>query len=362
MIRIFHKIKSNLTGPIFVHIVTQKGKGYEYAEDDAAKFHGLGPYEIKTGKCKKKKAESYSKIFGNTLCKLAEKNKNIVAITAAMTDGTGLTDFAQKFPDKFFDVGIAEQHAVTFAGGLAVQGLKPFVAIYSTFLQRALDQVIHDIALQKLPVVFCLDRAGLVGDDGATHHGVFDLSYLNLIPGILILIPINAKELSSMLEFAANYNDGPVVIRYPRGNALTPEKEIDPIEIGKSSVIHKGKDVAIIGVGKAMEDAEQIFNDLKNKLPGVEPYLINPRFLKPLDTKFFKELEKQVHTVITIEDNALIGGFGSTIKSFYSNSNINVHSFGIPDKFIEHGTIDQLKDMIGISTDKITKKIISILK
>jgi len=261
MIRIFNKIKTNLTGPILVHIVTQKGKGYEHAEDDAARFHGLGPYEIKTGKSKKKKGETYSKVFGNTLCKIAEKNKSIVAITAAMTDGTGLADFAEKFPDQFFDVGIAEQHAVTFAGGLAVQGIKPFVAIYSTFLQRAFDQVIHDIALQKLPIVFCLDRAGLVGDDGATHHGVFDLSYLNLIPGLLILIPANAEELSAMLKFAADYKDEPIVIRYPRGCANYLNSKIEPIQIGKGVIVHEGKDVAIIGVGKAMEDAEIVYNE-----------------------------------------------------------------------------------------------------
>ena len=362
MIRIFHKIKTNLTGPIFVHIVTQKGKGYEHAEDDASRFHGLGPYEIKTGKSKKKKSETYSNVFGNTLCEIAEKNKDVVAITAAMTDGTGLIDFAEKFPERFFDVAIAEQHAVSFAGGLAVQGLKPFVAIYSTFLQRAFDQVIHDIALQKLPLVFCLDRAGLVGDDGATHHGVFDLSYLNLIPGLLILIPANAEELSAMLRFAADYNDGPIVIRYPRGCAKYLDNKIKPIEIGKGVIIHRGKDVAIIGVGKAMEDAEIIYQELKTKLPDVDPYLINPRFLKPLDTNLLADIEKKVHTIITIEDNALIGGFGSMVKSHFSNSDVKVYSFGIPDEFIEHGTVDQLKDMMGISAKKITKEIISILK
>ncbi|MDA3813328.1 MAG: 1-deoxy-D-xylulose-5-phosphate synthase [Candidatus Cloacimonetes bacterium] len=362
MIRIFHKIKTNLTGPIFVHIVTQKGKGYEYAEDDAARFHGLGPYEIKTGKSKKKKAETYSKVFGNTLCKIAEKNKDIVAITAAMTDGTGLVEYAEKFPERFFDVAIAEQHAVTFAGGLAVQGIKPFVAIYSTFLQRALDQVIHDIALQKLPVVFCLDRAGLVGDDGATHHGVFDLSYLNVVPGLIILIPANAEELSAMLKFSAKYKDGPIVIRYPRGCATYLNDKIEPIEIGKSVIVQEGKDIAIIGVGKAMEDAEIIFQELKNKLPDINPYLINPRFLKPLDITLFNNLEKKVHTIITIEDNALIGGFGSMLKSHFSNSAVKIHSYGIPDEFIEHGSVDQLKNMIGISAKQITKEIISILK
>ena len=362
MIRIFHKIKTNLSGPIFVHIVTQKGKGYEHAEDDASRFHGLGPYEIKTGRSKKKKAETYSKVFGNTLCEIATKNKNIVAITAAMTDGTGLAEYAEKFPDQFFDVGIAEQHAVTFAAGLAVQGIKPFVAIYSTFLQRAFDQIIHDVALQKLPIVFCLDRAGLVGDDGATHHGVFDLSYLNLIPGLQILIPTNAEEFSAMLEFAVNYKDGPIVIRYPRGCAKYLDRKIEPVIIGKGVIDNEGKDVAIVGVGKAMEDAEIIYNELKSKLPNSNPYLVNPRFLKPLDINLFKDLEEKVHTIFTIEDGALIGGFGDTLKSHFSNSNVKIYSFGIPDKFIEHGTVDQLKDMIGITPKKIMKEIISILK
>lgn len=362
MIRIFHKIKTNLTGPIFVHIVTQKGKGYEHAEDDVARFHGLGPYEIETGKSKKKKAETYSKVFGNTLCKLAEKNKKIVAITAAMTDGTGLTEFADKYPDQFFDIGIAEQHAVTFAGGLAVQGIKPFIAIYSTFLQRAFDQVIHDIALQKLPVVFCLDRAGLVGDDGATHHGVFDLSYLNLIPGLTIMIPASAEELDEMLQFAANYKEGPIVIRYARGCAKYMDNDIEPVKLGQSSIIHKGKDIAIIGVGKAFEDAEIIYAEIKKQLPKANPFLINPRFIKPIDKQQLEFLKKNVNTIFTIEDNALIGGYGSILKAHFANSDVTVHSFGIPDRFISHGSVDELKDEIGITAQQITKEIISILK
>ncbi|MCF7857715.1 MAG: 1-deoxy-D-xylulose-5-phosphate synthase [Candidatus Cloacimonetes bacterium] len=362
MIRIFNNIKNNLTGPIFVHIVTQKGKGYEYAEDDAARFHGLGPYEIKTGRSKKKKAETYSKVFGNTMCKLAAENKNIVAITAAMTDGTGLSEFAEKYPNQFFDVGIAEQHAVTFAAGLAVQGVKPFVAIYSTFLQRALDQVIHDVALQKLPVVFCLDRAGLVGEDGPTHHGVFDLSFLNFVPNLIILSPANAQELILMLEFAGSYQKGPVVIRYPRGSALYIDNKNKPIEIGKSEVVHSGKDLAIIGVGDAFNDAEIIYKKLLDEMPGYKPYLINPRFIKPIDLELLTTLEKKVQTIITIENNALIGGFGSILKSHFANTNIKIYSFGIPDEFIEHGSVSQLKNKIGISADKLTKKIISILK
>jgi len=207
-----------------------------------------------------------------------------------------------------------------------------------------------------------LDRAGLVGDDGATHHGIFDLSYLNLIPDLKILAPVNAEELSAMLEFAAEYKDGPIVIRYPRGCATYLDKEITPIEIGKSVIVQKGKDLAIVGVGKAMEDAQIIYQELIKKIPKLKPYLINPRFLKPFDEKLFDDLEKKVHTIITIEDNALIGGFGSIVKSFYSNSDVKVYSYGIPDEFIEHGTIDQLKNKIEISTKKITQELISILK
>ena len=348
--------------PTLIHIITKKGKGYEPAEQFPERFHSVPAFNIKTGEFANREFPTYTEIFGETLLELARQDKNIVAITAAMELGTGLDKFRKEFPKRFFDVGIAEQHAVTFAGGLAVQGIKPFVAIYSTFLQRAFDQVIHDIALQKLPIVFCLDRAGLVGDDGATHHGVFDLSYLNLIPGLLILIPANAEELAAMLEFAAKYKDGPIVIRYPRGCATYLDDKIKPIEIGKGVIVHEGKDIAIIGVGKAMEDAVIVYNELKDKLPDVDPYLINPRFLKPLDTSLVNDLKKKVHTIITIEDNALIGGFGSMIKSYFSNSDVKVYSFGIPDEFIEHGTVDQLKNMIGITPKKITKEIILILK
>ncbi|MCK4654688.1 MAG: 1-deoxy-D-xylulose-5-phosphate synthase [Candidatus Cloacimonetes bacterium] len=362
LVRIFNKVKHNMTGPIFVHVVTKKGKGYEHAEVDSPRFHGLGPYEIETGKSVGKKRASYSEIFGSTLCEIARENKNIVAITAAMTDGTGLTGYAKEFPDRFFDVGIAEQHAVTFAGGLAIQGLKPFVAIYSTFLQRALDQVLHDISLQKLPVVFCLDRAGLVGEDGATHHGVFDLSYLNLIPDLVVMAPANANEFKDMLRFAANYNEGPVVIRYPRGSAKFNNSENNSIRFGKYDVVKPGEKVAIMGIGKAFEDAEIIYNKIKKDFPKLKPYLLNPRFLKPMDTEFLKELTKKVKTIFTIEDNALIGGFGSSIKNYFANSDIKVYSFGIPDQFVPHGEITDLKNFIETTPEQIFEKIKAILK
>ncbi|MCK4654086.1 MAG: 1-deoxy-D-xylulose-5-phosphate synthase, partial [Candidatus Cloacimonetes bacterium] len=293
---------------------------------------------------------------------IARENKKVVAITAAMTDGTGLTDFEKEFPDRFFDVGIAEQHAVTFAGGLAIQGLKPFVAIYSTFFQRAFDQVIHDISLQKLPVVFCLDRAGLVGEDGATHHGAFDLSYLNLIPDLIVLAPAHANEFKGMLRFAANYNEGPVVIRYSRGSAKFNNSENNPIELGKYDIRESGKKVAIMGIGKAFEDAEIIYEKLKKEFPKLAPYLVNPRFLKPMDTEFLKELTKKVKTIFTIEDNALIGGFGNSIKNYFANTDIEVFSFGIPDQFVPHGEISDLKNFIETTPEQIFEKIKAILK
>ncbi len=362
MVRIFKKVVRNMNGPIFIHIVTRKGKGYDHAEDDAPRFHGLGPYEIESGKCKGKNGTSYSQVFGNYLCKTAENDPKIIAITAAMTDGTGLSSFAKKHPERFFDVGIAEQHAVTFAGGLAVQGYKPFVAIYSTFLQRALDQVIHDIALQKLPVVFCLDRAGLVGEDGATHHGAFDLSYLNIIPDLAIMAPSDAREFEMMLLFAANYYDGPIAIRYPRGSARMCQIDHKPIEIGKFDVRQKGGKFAVIGIGKSFIDAEMIVDKMKIDFPEIKPYLVNARWMKPLDEEFLAELEENVDVVFTVEENCLKGGFGEALKSRLVNARAQVFSFGLPDEFVSFGTTDELKHLIGLSTEQIYDKIKNILK
>ncbi|MCF7793657.1 MAG: 1-deoxy-D-xylulose-5-phosphate synthase [Candidatus Cloacimonetes bacterium] len=362
MVRIFKKVIRNMNGPIFIHIVTKKGKGYDHAEDDASRFHGLGPYEIESGKCKGKNGTSYSLVLGNSLCEIAEKNKNVIAITAAMTDGTGLSKFAEKHPERFFDVGIAEQHAVTFAGGLATQGFKPFVAIYSTFLQRALDQVIHDIALQKLPVVFCLDRAGLVGEDGATHHGAFDLSYLNIIPNLAIMAPSDADEFEAMLLFAANYYDGPIAIRYPRGSARKCQIDHKPIEIGKFEMRQKGGKIAVIGIGKSFIDAEMIVDKMKIDFPEIKPCLVNARWMKPLDEKFLSELEENFDIVFTIEENCLKGGFGEAIKSRLVNARAQIYSFGLPDEFVTYGKTDELKNLIGLSTDQIYEKIKNILQ
>lgn len=361
MVRIFKKIIRNMNGPIFIHIVTRKGKGYDHAEVDAPRFHGLGPYEIESGKCTGQNGTSYSQVFGDCLRQIAKKNEKVLAITAAMTDGTGLSEFAEEYPDRFFDVGIAEQHAVTFAAGLAIQGYKPFVAIYSTFLQRAFDQIIHDVALQKLPVVFCLDRAGLVGEDGATHHGAFDLSYLNVVPDLAVMAPADAEEFKLMLNFAADYQKGPIAIRYPRGSIRRCNLKHKPVEIGRYDIRQVGKEIALMAIGKSFVDAEEIFEKMKIDFAEIKPYLINVRWLKPADETALAQLEKDVKMIFTIEENSLRGGFGETIKSRFVNSDVKVHSFGLPDQFVTHGSTEQLKKLVGLSTDQIYAKIKEIL-
>ncbi len=357
MVRIFHKAQHNVVGPILIHLVTQKGRGYEIAENDARHFHGVGPYDEKTGHSLKTGCATYSKVFGDTMCRLADTDKRIVAITAAMTDGTGLTQFAQRFPDRFFDVGIAEQHAVTFAAGLAVRGIKPFVAIYSTFLQRALDQVIIDVALQRLPVVFCLDRAGLVGDDGATHQGAFDLSFLRLVPGLVIMAPRSATELEGMLAWAADYQDGPVVIRYPRGTAVGCQEGIPPIEVGKSEVVRRGRGVALLGVGKGYLDAVALRDLLCQANPALEPALVNARFVKPMDIALLDELAACCEHIVTIEDNALVGGYGEAVRTYLAERPVHVHCFGLPDEFVPHGSVEELKAMLGLRPQDILEKM-----
>ncbi|MEA1973892.1 MAG: 1-deoxy-D-xylulose-5-phosphate synthase [Candidatus Cloacimonadota bacterium] len=358
LVQIFDKIKNNMVGPIFVHVVTQKGKGYKYAEKNQSKFHGLGPFKKSTGEAQSSSKPSYSKIFGSKLVDLAKKDEKVIAISAAMVDGTGLADFRKEFPDRLYDVGIAEQHAVTFAGGLAVGGLKPFVAIYSTFLQRAYDQIIQDISLQNLPVVFCLDRAGLVGEDGATHHGVFDLSYMKAIPNLTIAIPANAQELEMMLEMAKDFPT-PFVIRYPRGQAVIKEN-VKEIEIGKSIIEEEGKDIVIIGAGKGFDDAEKVTEILKKN--DIHPTLVNIRFLKPLDTELLKSLQHNHKYVVTIEDNTIVGGLGSSIKDFYCNSDLKVYSYGIPDHFVNHGDTELLRKSLKLHPEQIAKDITNTVK
>ena len=361
LVNILTKVKKNMTGPVLIHTVTQKGKGYEFAEDDASKFHGLGPYNIKTGKKVKSKATSYSQYFGSKLCKLAQKDKKIIAITAAMKDGTGLTKFADKYPNRFFDVGIAEQHAVTFAGGLAVQGMKPFVAIYSTFLQRALDQVIHDIALQKLPVVFGIDRAGLVGDDGATHHGAFDLSYLNFIPNMIVLAPSSAQELDKMMDYALEYKKGPVAIRYPRGKIHNADRNAVSIKTGKANIINKGKKIAFIGIGAAYNTALKVCEKIKTKSE-IQPYLVDARFLKPIDKELLAEVGKKCDIIFTFEENSKIGGFGSSVQDYFSTAKHKIYKFGIKDEFITHGEVEKLKELTTLTVETIYPQIHDILE
>jgi 1-deoxy-D-xylulose-5-phosphate synthase len=361
LVSVLSKVKRNMVGPVLIHVVSIKGKGYDFAEDDASKFHGLGPYEIKTGKCVKKSGVSYSNVFGDTLTEIADTDENVVTITAAMTAGTGLEGYAKAHPKRFFDVGIAEEHAVTFAAGMATQGIKPFVAIYSTFLQRALDQVIHDVALQKLPVVFCLDRAGLVGEDGATHHGAFDLSYLNLVPGITIAAPSDANELQSMLRFAASWQQGPIAIRYPRGSARFCDSQRPAIEPGKGVVTQPDGDIVFLGLGNGYNIAVETAGILHKRHPQRKIMLVDMRFAKPLDTQLLDSLRGSATHIVTFEENSVVGGFGSTVAHYFAQDAIPVTTCGIPDEFVPHGSMSELYQAIGFTPETIADKLDGIL-
>ncbi len=360
LVKLFEHIK-NLQGPILVHVVTQKGKGYKPAEGDKPKFHGISPFDKVTGKVLKKAGgpPSYTSVFGNTLAKLMEANEKIVGITAAMPDGTGLNKIVDKFPNRYFDVGIAEEHGVTFAAGLATQGIIPVVAIYSTFLQRAIDQIIHDVALQKLHVVFALDRAGLVGADGPTHHGTFDLTYLRMIPGMVVMAPKDEDELKNMLYTAVNYKGGPIALRYPRGSALGVEikEEFETIPIGKAELLHEGDNVAMLAVGKMVEYAQKAVDQLHSL--GISCRLYNMRFIKPLDTGVIDEVVEKFDKIVTLEESVLTGGFGSGVLEYMNSKNYknDVLRIGLPDDFVEHGTQAELHKMLGIDADGITKQV-----
>ena len=342
-----------IKGPVLIHVVTKKGKGYKLAEENPDKFHGISAYDKKTGECSKK--QDYSKVFGDTLIKLAENNPKIVAVTAAMKDGTGLKEFAQKFPDRFFDVGIAEQHSLGLIAGMAKAGLKPVLPIYSSFLQRGYDQIIHDIALSNIPVTVCIDRAGIVGNDGETHQGIFDLSFLSSIPNLVIMAPKNFEELEKMLEFSVNI-DKPVFVRYPRGGENYKFEKVEKIELGKSEIIQNGTDLSIIAIGKMVGRAKEVANLLPEK--SIE--IINARFLKPLDEKtILKSIQKTKH-VVTIEDNLLRGGLGTAIIELINKSNIEnvkVKTFGYDDIFVEHGKVEELEEKYGLTAEKIAKDI-----
>ncbi len=345
-----------IKGPKLLHIVTRKGEGYRPAENNKTKFHGITQFDISSGeKIKCVNNISYTEAFSDMLIKSAKKDQRIVAITAAMANGTGLDEFQQEFPDRFFDVGIAEQHAVTFAAGLATQGLRPVVAIYSTFLQRAYDQIVHDVCLQNLPVIFAIDRAGIVGNDGPTHHGNFDISYLRHIPNLTVMAPKDEDELRHMLKTALQHN-GPVAIRYPRGCGLGVKLTNDKkINIGKGEQLTNGKDILILAVGAMVDKAVQATIELKKQKINVT--VINSRFIKPLDEKLILSMAKKIKNIITIEENSLQGGFGSAVNELLNKYKIkaNIKNMGLPDKFIEQGTIPKLREKYGLTKNNIVK-------
>jgi len=352
---------AQLDGPVLVHVLTTKGKGYAPAEKNPTLFHGIGSFDIATGLTKKKSNQeppSYTEIFGRTMIELADKDEKLFAITAAMPEGTGLTEFAKVYPDRFIDVGIAEQHAVTFAAGLATEGFKPVVAIYSTFLQRSLDQIIHDVCLPNLPVVFALDRGGIVGEDGPTHHGVFDLSYLRIIPNMTIMAPKDENELRHMLYTALNAHS-PVAIRYPRGKGVgvTMENEYTKIPIGESEILTDGKDCLILALGNRVQPSLDAAMDLKKE--GHSVSVVNCRFVKPLDQRI-SDMASSTRRVLIVEENTLQGGFGSCILEFFADqglSNIIIKRLGIPDTFVEHGPQELLREQYGIDRKKIMEEV-----
>ncbi len=365
VIKILKQVSNNISEPALIHVITKKGKGYEFAENDATKFHGVSSFNNITGEINKTKFKhtkpSYSQLFGDTLTEIAENDKDVVAITAAMCDGTGLSAFRDKFSDRFYDVGIAEQHAVTFAAGMATEGLKPYVAIYSTFLQRAYDQIIHDVALQKLPVRFAVDRGGLVGEDGPTHHGVFDLSYLRCIPNMVIMAPKDGDEFKGMLLFMNKYDKGPIAVRYPRGVIDEYDLKKEKIRLGKFEVVCEGQRTAILCAGTSFKIGFEVYNKLMKK--DVHPFLINARFIKPIDGDILKELHKQkVKNLITIEENALYGGFGTAVLEKCNELNIhfNINRFGLPDEFVTFGDANILREKIGLTTQNIYSYILTL--
>jgi len=339
---------------VLVHVLTKKGKGYRPAEKNPSKFHGVEPFDIATGKLKKEKIyPSYTDVFSKELCLLAEKDPRIVAVTAAMTDGTGLKRFQKQYPNRFFDVGIAEQHAVTSAAGMAAAGLKPVVAVYSSFLQRGYDQIVHDVCLQNLPVVFAIDRAGLVGSDGETHQGIFDLSYLTSIPNMSVMAPKNLWELRQELAFAMNY-DGPIAIRYPRGVAYRGLKEFDaPIEYGKGEMIYEGEGIALLAVGSMVSTAEHIREKLRNE--GLDAALANARFVKPLDYELIDRLAASHDRIVTLEENVMQGGFGLEVTAYVHDHYpaVKVLNITLPDAYVEHGNVSLLREALGIDSDSI---------
>lgn len=349
-------------GPVLVHVTTRKGRGYKPAEEKPETFHGASPFLIDNGQFETSKVPTFSETFGTTMCQMARKERRLIAITAAMSLGTGLSRFRQLFPDRFFDVGIAEQHAVTLAAGLALNGYRPVVSIYSTFLQRAYDQIVQEVCLQELPVIFAIDRAGLVGEDGPTHHGSFDLSYLRPIPHMTIMAPKNQEELRDMLWHALEITS-PVAIRYPRGSGASVRVENTPTGIphGKAEVIKRGERVCLIGVGPMVYYAIEAGRILKERA-GIDPTIINPRFIKPMDEETLIQAGKSHEIVITIEDNATIGGFGEGLGALFVSQGIDCSllRFGLPDFFVEHGSIFELHRELGMDGEKIASAALQL--
>ena len=343
---------------VLVHVMTNKGKGYEPAERHPARFHGAEPFDIATGLPKNKKLKAnYTDVFSTVMIKLGQRDENVVAITAAMPDGTGLKRFQNMYPERFFDVGIAEQHAVTFAAGLAAGGLTPVVAVYSSFLQRAYDQILHDVCIQNLPVVFAIDRAGIVGSDGETHQGIFDLSYLSSIPNMHIMAPKNKWELSDMMKFAVGFG-APIAVRYPRGEAYDGLEDYrEPVVYGKSEMIFEEKDIALMAVGSMVKTAVEVREKLKEK--GYNVTLVNGRFVKPIDTDIIEHLSDNHTLLVTMEENVESGGFGEKVRSYVDERKVTmgVLNICVPDEYVEHGNVELLRKEIGIDADSIVAKI-----
>lgn len=357
LIKTFQEAK-RFEGPILVHVLTQKGRGYEPAMRHPARFHGAGPFDVKTGLPVGKSNPTYTDVFSTVMRKMGDRRKDVAAVTAAMMTGVGLKRFSNMFPDRCFDVGIAEEHAVTFAAALSLGGITPVVAIYSSFLQRAYDQIMHDVCMQNLHVVFAIDRAGLVGYDGETHHGIFDLSYLGSMPNMTILAPKNFWELSDMIKFAVDY-DGPIAVRYPRGEAYTGLKEFRaPICLGKSEVIHEGSRVALLAVGSMVKMAEEVQKQLKERMD-MDAALVNARFVKPIDEELLRSFADTYELVVTLEENVKDGGFGERVLAFAEEEDLpfGVEIIALPDRFIPHGSVSYQMKQVGFTPEDICGRI-----
>lgn len=363
LINILNNIK-NLNEPVLLHVTTKKGKGYPPAEKNPVYFHGVGCFEIKTGNCIKSNSKpSFTQVFGDTMVELAENDNRIVAVTAAMPEGTGLAQFSKNYPERFFDVGIAEQHGVTFAAGLATEGFKPVVAVYSTFLQRAYDQILHDVCIESLPVIFAIDRGGIVGEDGPTHHGLFDMAYLRSMPNMVVMAAGDENELRRMLVTAIQHN-GPIAFRYPRGSGtgVPLDTSIQPLSIGKGRVLMEGKDVLILAIGRPVNDALAAHFLLENQ--GISAMVVDCRFVKPVDHELICSLASKIPRIITVEEHVCQGGFGSAVLECLNDegiTDVTVKRIGLPDSFIEHGSQELLYSKYGIDADGIVRASIELM-